>query len=93
MFIFEDSIGPKKWLTTDPGFNDVLRAHIVRKKGEPISEVYFQRVLEAAKYCEHSYYEFGPDFDTHVYRKAKSLCEKLGIQGFWVGEGGGGDDF
>jgi len=92
MFIFEDAEGLKEWRTTDPGFNDLLRAHIERRKGKAVTEVYFQSVLEAAKYCEHSYYQFGPEFDSYTYQKAKALCEKLGIHGYWVGEGGGGDD-
>jgi hypothetical protein len=89
MFIFDGAIETREWRTSDSGFNDVLRAHLEKRKDKAITEVYFRRVLEAAKYCEHSYYQFGPDFDYHVYIKAKLLCEKLGIHGFWVGEGGG----
>ena len=92
MFIFEDAISPKEWRTTDPRFNDVLRAHLEKRTDKAVTEAYFQRVLEAARYCEQSYYEFGPDFDSHIYKKAKSLCEKLGVHGFWVGESGDGDD-
>jgi hypothetical protein len=88
MFIFDGAIGSREWRTGDPGFNDVLRAHLEKRNDKAVTEVYFQEVLEAAKYCEHSYYEFGTEFDFHVYQKAKSLCEKLGFQGFWVGEGG-----
>ena len=93
MFIFENSIQPKEWRTTDVGFNEVLRSHIEKVKGNPVTEIFFESVLEATKYCEHSYYEFGSDFDSHIYRKAKALCESLGIHGFWVGEGGTGDEY
>ena len=92
MFIFEGAIGLKEWRTTDPRFNDVLRVHLEIRKSKAVTDNYFQKVLEAAKYCEHSYNEFGPDFDSNLYRKAKALCEKLGIHGFWVGESGCGDD-
>jgi hypothetical protein len=90
--MFEGSAEPKEWRTTDPGFNEVLRAHIVGKKGKPVTEAYFQRILDAVKYWEHSYYEFGPDFDSKLFAKARAKCEKLGIHGFSPGEGGSGDD-
>jgi hypothetical protein len=92
MFIFEDSINPRRWRTTDPGFNDALRSHLEKRTTSAVTEVYFQEVLEAANYCEHSYYEFGRGFDFRVYKKAKALCEREEIRGLWVGESGGGDD-
>lgn len=85
---FGNALDHKFWKTSDEGFNHALKSHLEEIKNRDISEEFFQEVLAAVKYCEHSYDVFGPDFNFEIYSRAQDLCQGLEIFGNMIGEDG-----